>query len=64
MAETTSYTDHNGKEIKVQKGKNVRISDKSHKTLAAYCKKKGYNLGAFCDKGAINQMKTEQANNF
>ncbi len=40
-------------------GKNVRISDKSHKLLAVYCKKKGYNLGAFCEMGALEKMKTE-----
>lgn len=40
-------------------GKNVRISDKSHKLLAVHCKKKGYNLGAFCEIGALDKMRNE-----
>ncbi len=45
--------------IKKVKGKNVRISDKAHKTLSAFCKKHGYQLGTFCEIGALNKMQGE-----
>jgi hypothetical protein len=41
------------------KGKNVRISTKSHELLMKFCVKKGYNLGAFCEIGALDKMKNE-----
>lgn len=52
-------TNHNGKEIKINKGKNIRFSDESHKRLSEYCRLKGYNLGAFCEMGALQRMETE-----
>lgn len=58
-----SYINHNGKEIKIAKGKNIRFSDKSHKLLSAYCRTKGYNLGAFCEIGALDRMKLDATNN-
>ena len=40
-------------------GKNIRISSKSHALLLAFCKKRGYTLGAFCEIGALDKMKNE-----
>ncbi len=44
-------------------GKNVRISNKSHELLSTYCKDKGYNLGAFCEIGALAKMQGEVLQN-
>lgn len=46
--------------VKVKdKSKNVRISNKSHQLLVNFCKEKGYNLGAFCEIGALDKMRNE-----
>lgn len=58
---TEKLTDHNGKEVKVTKGKNIRFTDKSHSTLVKFCRKKGYHLGAFCELGALEKMRNEIA---
>lgn len=47
------------KEKQVIKGKNIRFSDAAHERLSAYCKKQGYNLGAFCEMGAIQRMEND-----
>lgn len=40
-------------------GKNVRFSDNGHKLLVAFCKKKGYNIGSFCEIAAMDKIKVE-----
>ena len=44
---------------KITKGKNIRFSDKGHKTIVAFCNKNGYNLGAFCEIAAMDKIKSE-----
>lgn len=48
---------------KITKGKNIRFSDKAHKLLVNFCKKKGYNLGSFCEIAAMEKIKTESTKN-
>lgn len=40
-------------------GKNIRFSDKGHATLSLFCKKKGYNLGAFCEIASLDKLREE-----
>lgn len=47
------------KTIVVVSGKNVRFDAKSYDLLKVYCKEKGYRLGAFCEIGALEKMKSE-----
>lgn len=58
---------YNMAKIKIKKaatkGKNIRFSDKSYDLLKAFCDKKGYKLGSFCEIGALDKMKTESTNN-
>lgn len=56
-------TDHNGKIVKKTNGKNIRFSEKSHKLLSNFCRKKGYMLGTFCEIAALDKMKNEATNN-
>lgn len=49
-------TDHNGKEIKIPNGKNIRFTDAGHKMVSDYCKEMGFNLGKFCERAAISEM--------
>jgi len=41
------------------KGKNIRFSEGGHKLLVGFCKKNGYNLGSFCEIGAMEKMRLE-----
>lgn len=45
-----------------EKGKNITINSKSHELLKNFCKSKGYNLGAFCEIGALAKMQSEVTN--
>lgn len=47
------------KKVTPTKGKNIRISDKGHQLLSSFCSKNGYNLGAFCELGALAKMREE-----
>lgn len=38
------------------RGKNVRISGKSHELLSKYCKDNGFIMGVFIENAAINKM--------
>ncbi len=57
MSEKTH--DHNGKEIKPIKGKNVRISDESFAKIRDFVWKKGYRLGWFGETAAREKMESE-----
>lgn len=51
------------KESKKIKGKNIRFSDKGHKFISGFCKKNGFNLGAFCEIAAMEKIRIESTKN-
>lgn len=52
-------SNHNGKEVKIVKGKNVRISDKSFDKIRKFVWGKGYRLGWFYEQAALEKMNNE-----
>ena len=56
MAATKKYTNHNGKEIKIPNGRNVRITETGHGIINQYCKDKMLKMGAFVEKCALDKI--------
>lgn len=57
MVADINTTDHNGKEIKKAKGKNIRISEPAWNKIRKYCAKQGILIGTFVEKAALSKIK-------
>lgn len=56
MATAKKYTNHNGKEIKIPNGRNVRLTEKGHSIINQYCKDKMLKMGAFVEKSTLDKI--------
>lgn len=56
MAATKKYTNHNGKEIRVPNGRNVRLTETGHSIITQYCRDKMLKMGAFVEKCALDKI--------
>lgn len=50
------YTNHNGKDIKPTKGKNIRISTAGWETIRRYCFDNKIYMGDFLEQSAIAKI--------
>ncbi len=50
-------TDHNGKEVKKNKGKNIRVSETGWNKIRKYCLSKGLVMGTFVETSSLKAMK-------
>ena len=48
--------DHNGKEIKPQTGKNVRLTRSGHQIITQYCRDRMLIMGAFVEKCTLDKI--------
>ena len=53
---TKKLHDHNGKEIKITSGKNIRLTNKGHGIIAQYCKDKMLVMGAFVESAVLDKI--------
>jgi len=52
-------TDHNGKELRVYQGMNVRIPNKSYDKLRKFIYSKGWKISWFFETAAFEKMENE-----
>lgn len=64
MGTTKKYTNHNGKEVKVQSGKNVRITDAVYLTVSKHALSKGMKIGRFFEMAAMDRVILESSKPF
>jgi hypothetical protein len=56
VADEKTY-DHNAKEVKKTKGKNIRVSDYAWQKIRKYCKKNGIVMGTFVENTVLSKIK-------
>lgn len=57
MANT--YNDHNGKEIRVTKGKNIRVTTDGWNKIRKHCFTNNLKMGAFVEDCALQSISTK-----
>lgn len=51
--------DHNGKEIKLQKGKNIRVDTSAWQKIRKHCFNNNLKMGAFVQQAALERISTK-----
>ena len=51
-----SYHDHNGKEVKVTQGKNIRVTTEAWNRIRRYCFDNNLKMGAFVETCALQKI--------
>lgn len=54
-----SYLNHNGKEIKILEGVNVRVSKNVYEKVKKHCFNKGLKIGKFFEQAAEEKIKAK-----
>lgn len=56
MVKAKKYTNHNGKDIAIPNGRNVRLTEEGHSIISQYCKDKMLKMGAFVEKCTLDKI--------
>lgn len=55
------YSNHNGKEVKVVEGKNIRVTTEGWLKIRTFCFKNNLKMGAFVESSTLKAMSSTKS---